>query len=134
MKTELTIEQSQHLIELGVDPKRVSMTTRLDFNGTYAYVSGEESEVVRNCVNGQFYVEESEMFTLSDIIAMLPKEIDVCYDGGEVDTCILGITTHNDGWEVSYYGVDSIFFESSELIDALYELLIWCIKNKDIEL
>lgn len=43
MKTKLTLKESARLIELGIDPKLASERC-LDFNGTFAYISGEEAD------------------------------------------------------------------------------------------
>lgn len=132
MKTTLTIEQSAELIKRGVNPDKASMVC-MDFNGTYVYVSGEETQTVRDCVNGQFYVEESRVFILSDLLSLLPKTInngnyylDLSYGFGD--------------WTVSYILWDSCDEETyiedtqgekteKELVDALYELLLWCLDN-----
>ena len=127
MKTALTIEESQRLIELGVDPKMAS-TTCINFNGTYAYVSGEESETVRDCVNGQYYTEECSCFTLADILSILPKEIEI--EGEKED---LNIVMDNFGALVGYpkfHEKHGCAFVAPELIDALNQLLIWCLEQK----
>ena len=56
MKTTLTPEESQCLIELGVDPKMAS----------YIDVVADES--------GNHYVEKL-IFSLTDLLLILPKEI-----------------------------------------------------------
>lgn len=125
MKTELTREQSAHLIELGVSADKASATC-LDFNGTCAYVSGEEANTVRDCVNGQFYVEESKVFTLANVMELLPKEI--CSVEREISYYLSMVTsTFNSSASYSHtcytkgFGPTKI---ATELIDALYELLI----------
>ena len=130
MKTTLTVEESARLIELGVDPKMAS-TTCINFNGTYAYVSGEESETVRDCVNGQYYTEECSCFTLADILSILPKEI-------KVDKVNLSLVMEwqCDKWYVCYMGPGYMkaYQAAPELIDALYSLFIWCLEQKIIKL
>lgn len=124
MKTTLTPEQSAALIAKGISADKASMV-RMDFNGTYAYVSGEEAQTVRDCVNGQFYVEESRMFSLADILSLLPKTIN--YETLYIEC--LGTT-----WEVGYrcerktFSISEVIYKE-ELIDALYELVLWCIDN-----
>lgn len=107
MKTILSIQESAELIKRGVSADRASMVC-MDFNGTYAYVCGDEEQTVRYCVNDQFYVEENRVFTLADLLSLLPKEIDVDFpnaDGG-IDTedcclctqwCINRIFKNEDG-------------------------------------
>lgn len=119
MKTILTVEESQRLIDLGVDPKMAS-TTCINFNGTYAYVSGEESETVRDCVNGQYYTEECMCFSIADILSILPKEIDDSVLGMEYDS-------EFKQWWAGYNAVS--LKSAPELIDALNKLAIWCLEN-----
>lgn len=134
MKQNLTIEQSTELIKRGVSAGKASMVC-MNFNGTYAYVSGEEAQTVRDCVNGQFYVEESRVFALADLLSLLPKEIK---QGTTVyELLIEGVETN---WRVRYYyadldGYDSTeAFNEEELIDALYKLLLWSIDNNHVKL
>lgn len=137
MKTILTVEESQRLIELGVDRKLAS-TICINFNGTCAYVSGEESETLRDCVNGQYYTEECSCFSLADILSILPKEIN--------HQCLTIISTDKlyfaqygkwdkeyiHSWEQTFIPNDDCGKNSSpELIDALNQLLIWCLEQKN---
>lgn len=134
MKTTLTIEQSAELIKRGVRDDKASMVC-MDFNGTYAYVCGEESQTVRDCVNGQFYVEESRVFSLSDLLSLLPKEIE--QGNATYELLIEGVETN---WRVRYYYADlevydyTEAFNEEELIDALYNLLLWAIDNNHVKL
>lgn len=101
MKTELTVEQSKHLIDLGVQdfPSEVEMK------------------------DGKLY----SVFTLTDLLEILPKEEKV-----NNSTFNLEIHFYNDIVHVIYC-IGGIFplaiKESKELIDALYELTVWCIEN-----
>ena len=110
MKTLLTVEESQRLIDLGVDPKLAS----------YTDVVADES--------GNHYVEKL-IFSLTDILSILPKEINGYH---------LNIEASEQGYEVCYKLWDTYHFmgatESPELIDALYQLLIWCLEHKIIKL
>ena len=106
MKTQLTIEESARLIELGVDAK---------------LASGE------SLVGGA-------LFTLVDLLSILPKEI----DGYE-----LNISANKTEYFVSYilwdddefYGTyirdrfQNIQSSSPELIDALNKLAVWAIEQ-----
>lgn len=140
MKTELTIEQANKLIQCGINPRKASMV-RLDFNGTYAYVYGEEAPTVRDptvrdCVNGQFYVEESKIFTLADLFSLLPER--KAFANAEA---FLNIHFELDGhkWVAQYLDFDKdddVIGEESaqELIDALYLLCLWGIKRGYVEI
>lgn len=140
MKTTLTVEESARLIELGVDPK-MAKGVCLDFNGTYAYISGEETKTVVDWVNMEYYTEQPVVFTLADILSILPKEIE---DSNlDIISTQVDIKNHKkiSGWLVTYidshndlaFGDESIF-QAPELIDALYQLLIWCLEDKIIKL
>ncbi len=112
MKNELTVEQSAQLIELGVNPKLASGSQYVD---TKEMKGGIELPPV-----------EKPVFRLSDILAILPKEIDV--DGVTMHIVIDGLA---DEWQACYYGRCNIKgnFHNTELIDALYLLLCWVRAN-----
>ena len=140
MKTILTVEESARLIELGVDPK-MAKSVCLDFNGTYAYISVEETKTVVDWVNMEYYTEQPVVFTLTNILSILPKEIE---DSNlDIISTQVDIKNHKkiSGWMVTYldshndlaFGDESIF-QAPELIDALNQLLIWCLENKIIKL
>lgn len=69
MKPQIALNPKQmaELKSLGLDCSDASMCC-VDFNGTYAYVGGEEAEAIKDCINGKFYVEISPAYTLEDII------------------------------------------------------------------
>ena len=135
MKTTLTIEESARLIELGVDAKLAS-TRCLDFNGTFAYISGEEADWVKDRINEHYYTENPIVFSLSDLLSILPKEI----EGNVLDLLATGYNKETEslekGWSATYidkqcipsFGKDAIF-SAPELIDSLYQLAIWCLET-----
>lgn len=106
MKTELTLEQSNYLITLGVSTEEVRTFTTSD---------------------GEIY--NSPIFTLTDLLQLLPDHV-YCNDCHHW----LEINHFKDGWNVSYYAFEDRVGEmwNVELIDALYELLIWYVKNFQI--
>lgn len=127
MKTTLTVQQSAALIKRGVSIDKASMVC-MDFNGTYAYVCGEEAQTVRDCVNGQFYVEESRVFSLLDLLSLLPKHIRIEHRHYYIrmSTFVL-IDEENPMWIARYITNTAITLHerrSEELIDALYKLII----------
>lgn len=130
MKTQLTTSESAKLIELGVSHEKASEIC-MDFNGTYAYVQGEEAQTVRNCVNGHFYVEECRIFTLADILDILPKFVPDA--GGDLSYALKIQPCNLPGWQVCYYAYSldngKGYQSSPELIDALYSLLVWCLEK-----
>ena len=131
MRNLLTAEESAKLIELGVSPERASEIC-IDFNGAgrYAYVCGEEAQLVRYCVNGHFYVEECRIFTLADILDILPKEIEDYH---------LSIESFKETHYTTYIrdNYDDYLIphkDAPELIDALYSLLVWCLEKGYVKL
>ena len=97
MKTELTIEQSARLIEIGVDASLAS-----------------------KCQNTK--TSENPIFTLSDLLSILPKRIRVYFFNAHIN---------KDGAEASYVSETSWLacYTAPELIDVLYLLLVWVVEN-----
>ncbi len=112
MKNELTVEQSAQLIELGVNPKLASGSQYVDTKETRG---GIELPPV-----------QKPIFKLSDILAILPKEID---DNGVTMGIVMEFTS--DEWHTYYYGRCNLKgnAHAPELIDALFFLLRWGIVN-----
>lgn len=136
MKTTITPKQSAELIKRGVSADKASMFC-IDFNGTYAYVSGDEVQTVRVCVNSHFYVEESRVFTLADLLSLLPNN----YPGDELNSgdkrVYLTITAVDwDRWMAKYSTVHKVIAARihDEMIDAVYELLLWAIDHNHVKL
>lgn len=124
MKTILTPEESRRLIDLGVDTKLASKRTL--------------GVQIPTGIPNVYHKKEGgdPIFTLADLLSILPKEIE---DSNlEIISTQVDIKQHKkvSGWIVTYvnsyndlaFGDDSIF-QSPELIDALYQLLIWAIEN-----
>ena len=118
MKTMLTAEESAKLIELGVSPQRAS-----ESKSSVAYGNG---------ARGIVKVPETPIFTLADICDILPKEIDV-----NGTPARLQMYNHPaEYWIASYVTYDGGMLTyqhpcsaEKELIDALYLLLVWCLKK-----
>lgn len=122
MKTALTVEQSAELIRRGVSEDIV--TTRIPK------------------VNGRgFIVEYSPIFTLDNLLSLLPKEITITMDFYNVSrVACLHISATNERWYVSYkYEFEERdywckMFISENLIDALCKLLLWAIDHNHVKL
>ena len=118
MKTTLTIEQSAELIKRGVSEGIV--TTRIPK------------------VNGRgFIVEYSPIFTLTDLLSLLPNN----YPGDELDSgdkrVYLTITAVDwNRWMAKYSTVNKVIAARihDEMIDAVYELLLWTIDHNHVKL
>lgn len=124
MKTQLTKEQSQHLIELGVPFNKASVS----------YSTASIGSGIRGIIKSEQYY----IFTLTDILEILPKYLDCKFDG-VVYAADFTFRWNNrflhyeagydlyDMWDKSHYCAE-------ELIDALYELLCWVIENGYLKL
>lgn len=132
MKQVLTIEQMQHLQELGCSTRNASMCLIRDTEGN------RHLSVHDEYCYGAAYMNPIPSYTLADIIEMLPKQIE------DRDGYQSYIVIYHDGkmWVVSYSSEDEEYSEMGyqyhyesgiELIDAAYEMLCWCLKNKYIE-
>ena len=115
MKTTLTAEQSAELIKHGVDKDKASLMQD-DDRGRWPYPS-------------------VPIFTLADLLSLLPKEIKrdsldrpyVLHIIREEDRTI---AAYRRDWD-SITGADK---RTSEFIDSLYELLLWAIDNNHVKL
>lgn len=113
MKTTLTAEQSAELIKHGVDKDKASLMQD-DDRGRWPYPS-------------------VPIFTLADILGLLPKELMI--DGVTYYLNMLCMET----WVANYINavgddyVTGILHSTTELIDALYNLLLWCLDNNLIK-
>ena len=115
MKNLLTPEQSAELIKRGVSADKAS-------NNSYNY----------HC----HYHEP--IFTLADLLSLLPTSI-------MHGNFKMNIAHNSNGWNASYILWDSCLeglyvrdedgdMTADELIDALYELLLWCLDNNHVKL
>ena len=115
MKSELTKEQSQHLIDLGISKDYASwrvIDIDVDINMPLERLI-EESKV-------------EPYFTLNSILEILPNNI------GERNRIV---ESGERGHFAYYCGANgSLDWKSAkeELIDSLYELVCWCIENNYI--
>ena len=107
----LSIVQVRELQELGFD---VNKHSSLKSNGKQIIVQDD------------FYIGGAPLFptmTIGDIIEVLPEKI---------EEKILNIFAFGKTWSVGWEGIQ--YWGSDTLIDALFETLKWCIKNKYIAL
>lgn len=124
----LSIEQMQHLQDLGVDTSDASMTWML-----YPYEEGKHPELSLrkwDTFKEPFRSEHCvPAFTLQDIIELLPKEIKT-----GTDTYWLTISIYDcKVWYVCYSMSDEFDyykeFKSDSLLEAAYKMLYWCAEN-----
>lgn len=117
MRQVLSIDQMKHLKELGLDTSDASMC--LEWNE-----SDSDNMVVTSMDADTNYDYYYETYTLQDIINKLP-----CFIGDEV----LTIQKLADSYTCLYMNPYTRSFinitEGEELIDAVYDMLCWCIEN-----
>ena len=108
MKTQLTAEESAKLIELGVSPERAS--------------ERESSVAYGNGARGIMKAPQTPIFSLADILDILPKEINREH---------LEMGADDEEWYAEYNNITlaGSYSFASELIDALYSLLLWCLEK-----
>lgn len=114
MKNELSVEESAKLIELGVDQ---TLASGIQYADTGEIRGGIELPPVPKPV-----------FRLTDILAILPKEIDGHY---------LNMSACAKEWHAYYEKIEILgrriilrTNSAPELIDALNKLLIWKITKR----
>lgn len=112
----LSIEQVRELQELGFDVKKYSSVCVTEAKDRNKYI------VDRRLVETEI-IEYHETLTIGDIMECLPKEI---------EEKVLNIFAFGEIWLVGWEGIE--YCGSNTLIDALFEILKWCIKEKHIEL
>lgn len=107
MKTQLDEQQSQHLLELGVP--REKMTQLVEHKGLIPIVE--------------------KTFSLTNLLEIMPKEI-VTESDENMCLELQMLNNHcNVSYEYIYHGGCMVYYNAKELIDALYELTVWCIEN-----
>lgn len=109
----LSIKQVRELIELGFDIEK------------YTSIRSNGEEITED----DFYIRAAPLFstmTIGDIISVLPAKIEECYF----------LSVNPEHCEYSMVGgIDTIFYtREKEIINNLFNTLVWCIKNKYITL
>lgn len=130
----LDVQQMQHLQELGLE---------LDYNTMLSWIvdeRGKDNPLL--CISSEAvdYVDFSHYclptYTLQDVLDALPNRI---YDKGAFYLgCYDIMIDEHDICYAKWCGseIESTYVEieiKDNLIDAAYELLVWCIENKFVE-
>ena len=129
----LSIEQIKELQELGFDViKNSSAIVIIKENGTFI-VDKEMVEKnifgITNKIEDMFY-----SMTIGDIINILPVKIEEDYSVKIEEDYFLSVNLEYCAYSM-VGGVDTIFFtREKELINNLFNTLVWCIKQKYIEI
>ena len=114
MKRRLSKEQTQHLIDLGIAKEKATGKIEIQ-NG--------------NITDFEY------RFTTDDLLETLSKSIQS--EDFEDKQYRLRIENTSKGWSACYADTDGIpelyewdsYYERTELIDALYEVIVWCKNN-----
>jgi hypothetical protein len=123
-KYVLSVEQMEHLQELGLDTSDGSMC--FEWNESDA-----DNMVVTSPDADTNYDYYHETYTLQDILDKLPTLIIISSDFYKI--CIEPSCGY---WDIYYYKSDAtelISKKSENIIDAAYDMLCWCIENGYVE-
>lgn len=124
-KYVLSVEQMEHLQELGLDTSDGSMC--FEWNESDA-----DNMVVTSPDADTNYDYYHETYTLQDILSKLPRYIN---DFGVMyKMCVEPL--FSGPWAISYQrGISEpfIFKVAGNLLDVAYEMLCWCIENRYIK-
>lgn len=136
----LSIKQMQHLKDLGVDTSKASIFWRRRIRG----LRGEEVKGEWNLsfnthiIGSNFETHETiPTFTLQDILDMLPICIEKAGVKYELRIKRMVFDSRKVMYAVLYEEQDYIdwyIMQSYEnLLDSVYEMLLWCIQNGYVE-
>lgn len=123
-KYVLSVEQMEHLQELGLDTSDGSMC--FEWNESDA-----DNMVVTSPDADTNYDYYHETYTLQDILDKLPTLIIISSDFYKI--CIEPSCGY---WDIYYYKSDAtelISKKSENIIDVAYDMLCWCIENGYVE-
>ena len=121
----LSIEQMKHLQELGVDTSDASMCW-LDFEDNEPM---EVAVFVPQIMLGYATCKIYPTYTIGDLIEKLPKHI----NGWNDNRLVIDGDEDADYWHVVYKNryedAETEYFDSENLLTALYNLLCWVAEN-----
>lgn len=141
-KQVLSIDQMKHLKELGLNIERASFLVHVDsLRDKYS-----ESHIFNTSTSNSLFeyeVETFPVFTLQDLFSLLPKKITasehqcsekgdfflyIDYEYPEISYSVL------DDWCPGLNELKTVYIDKdTELIDAAYEMLCWCLENGYVE-
>ena len=113
----LTIEQMNKLkgLEIGVKPKGMCLMYTSDSSYNYYLKYGEST-----CD------DDVAALGLQDVVELLPKKINGTYLSLELDDCSIDYYYIDYDERISWKSID---FNIEEIMDGVYEMLIWVIKK-----
>lgn len=124
----LSIDQMQHLKELGVDTSKANIYWARRSHGSGINDSSKGNwflSLQKEFMGVGFTAYEVvPTFTLQDIISMLPDSID-----NNMLTIRKNANVVSVSYENTYTRSILSLFEKEDIIEAAYEMLVWCVKN-----
>lgn len=134
-KQILDVHQMQHLQEMGLKlkPSIVHYYKIINIDSGKWYLSVTTGDISEDSPTYQYI----PAYTLQDVLDALPKY----YHIANIGWTKLSIRVHTTKeWEIGYVYTDELSkyaygcrILGKELIDAAYELLVWCIENCYVE-
>ena len=137
----LDVHQMQHLQELGLELKDTMLYWIKPLDAVIGIVVGLENDWQLDFIDDKKkkYLKYIPAYTLQDVLDALPKEIKykdfiyyLVYDKSEGFIGYYGVDFDGNNryarYEEFYNGIDGL-----SVIDAAYEILVWCIDNKFVE-
>ena len=132
-KQVLDVQLMQHLQELGLELKETMLYW-------VVYEAGHENNFVTTKENAMEVIDEScgmlPAYTLQDVLDALPKEIMYenkrCWASIDLEDGFIGYYYENYSLYYKWAYFEAVMKDES-IIDAAYELLVWCIENKFVE-
>ena len=131
-KQVLSIEQMQHLQELGLE---------LDYDTLYQYVKFEDTDWLLKPFSDLNIIGISckyiPAYTLQDVLDALPRFV-IDEEGYKYYLQIEMMNTEFDDWRISYKSVGQDesplgYFQAFQLIDAAVRMLVLCYENGYVE-
>lgn len=124
-KQVLDLEQMKHLHELGLDTNKASMQYIENNNGKILCIPKGIEHDIKDVEDGYIICDA---LTLPDILDLLPNKI--------YNDCYLHIEQHylnGKVWDIYYMSINAFSKMAMEiesnLIDAAYKMLCWCIEK-----
>lgn len=135
-KQVLSIDQMKHLKELGLNIERASFLVHIDrlrdkYSEDHIFNTSTPSSLF------EYEVETFPVFSLYDIIDLLPKELDIdvfCHKWFlMIDYQYLDISYSYMSESGALYSIKRISVKDIGLINGAYEMLCWCLENGYVE-
>ena len=130
-KQILSFEQMHHLQKLGL---------KLDYDALHQYVKFEDTDWLLKPFSDLNIIGISckyiPAYTLQDVLDALPKEIMYenkrCWASIDLEDGFIGYYYENYSLYYKWAYFEAVMKDES-IIDAAYELLVWCIENCYVE-